>query len=76
MIGFYLTGAFKGHFDLDGAVHGADEHVVEFFKKSDLDTDTLSKIWALSDVNEDVYLDHAEFSTAMHIIVLNVKAGI
>lgn len=76
MIGFYLTGAFKGHFDLDGAVHGADEHVVEFFKKSDLDTDTLSKIWALSDVNEDGYLDHAEFSTAMHLIVLNVKAGI
>uniref|UniRef100_A0A0N5AFA8 RalBP1-associated Eps domain-containing protein 2 n=1 Tax=Syphacia muris TaxID=451379 RepID=A0A0N5AFA8_9BILA len=72
----YLMKATVGHFDLNGAVNGADEHVVEFFKKSDLNIDVLSKIWALSDVNEDGYLNHAEFSTAMHLIVLNVKGNI
>lgn len=31
------------------------------------------KVWSLSDVNEDGYLDLNEFSTAMHLIVLHLK---
>ncbi|VDM45057.1 unnamed protein product [Toxocara canis] len=72
----YLIKLTQGLVDLKGAVHGADEKVVDFFKKSNLGTDTLSRIWALSDVNEDGFLDLAEFSTAMHLIVLNIKGQI
>lgn len=52
---------------------GADGGVVAFFKKSRLDTETLSRIWALSDVNEDGFLNLNEFIMAMHLIVLSVK---
>uniref|UniRef100_A0A914ZUS8 Uncharacterized protein n=1 Tax=Parascaris univalens TaxID=6257 RepID=A0A914ZUS8_PARUN len=72
----YLIKATQGVVDMKGAVHGANEKVVDFFKKSNLGTETLSKIWALSDVNEDGFLDLAEFSAAMHLIVLNLKGGI
>lgn len=65
----------KGHVDISGAVQGAHEQVVNFFKKSKLDREKLSKIWALSDVNEDGYLDFAEFSIAMHLVVLYVKVN-
>ncbi|MCP9262405.1 BMA-REPS-1 [Dirofilaria immitis] len=51
-------------------------HVVEFFKRSGLDREKLSKIWSLSDVNEDGYLDLNEFSAAMHLIVLHIKGHI
>ncbi|KAI6189305.1 hypothetical protein M3Y99_01946700 [Aphelenchoides fujianensis] len=57
-----------------GAVNGGDERVVDFFRKSRLDTKTLSKVWALADVNADGFLNHAEFILAMHLIVLHVKA--
>lgn len=43
--------------------------------KSRLDNTTLSRIWALSDVNEDGFLNHGEFITAMHLIVLHLKVG-
>ncbi|CAJ0557803.1 unnamed protein product, partial [Mesorhabditis spiculigera] len=33
----------------------------------------VQEIWSLSDVNEDGWLDLAEFCTAMHLIVLRVK---
>lgn len=66
-------GELQGVMDMKGAVHGANEKVVDFFKKSNLGTETLSRIWALSDVNEDGFLDLAEFSAAMHLIVLNLK---
>ena len=33
----------------------------------------LFRIWSLSDVNEDGWLDLNEFSIAMHLIVLKVK---
>ncbi|VDK59697.1 unnamed protein product [Anisakis simplex] len=72
----YLIELTQGMVDLKGAVHGANEKVVEFFKKSGLSTETLSKIWTLSDVNADGFLDLAEFSTAMHLIVLNLKGKI
>ncbi|KAM3717817.1 Actin cytoskeleton-regulatory complex protein [Dirofilaria immitis] len=62
--------------DLSGAIYGANEHVVEFFKRSGLDREKLSKIWSLSDVNEDGYLDLNEFSAAMHLIVLHIKGHI
>uniref|UniRef100_A0A0N4UFM7 Calmodulin n=1 Tax=Dracunculus medinensis TaxID=318479 RepID=A0A0N4UFM7_DRAME len=65
-----------GHVDISGAVQGAHEQVVNFFKKSKLDREKLSKIWALSDVNEDGYLDFAEFSIAMHLVVLYVKGSV
>lgn len=58
---------------MTGAVSGADSGVVEFFKKSRLDTETLSRIWSLSDVNEDGFLNLSEFLMAMHLIVLCVK---
>lgn len=72
MLGLFRT-SFQGHYDINGAVHGVNDHVVEFFKKSGLDRERLSKIWALSDVNEDGFLDLNEFSTAMHLIVLHIK---
>uniref|UniRef100_A0A915PUK9 EF-hand domain-containing protein n=1 Tax=Setaria digitata TaxID=48799 RepID=A0A915PUK9_9BILA len=66
----------QGHIDINDAVCGANEHVVEFFKRSGLDREKLSKIWSLSDVNEDGYLDLNEFSAAMHLIVLHIKGHI
>lgn len=63
----------QGYSDINGAICGANEHVVEFFKRSSLDREKLSKIWSLSDVNEDGYLDLNEFSAAMHLIVLHIK---
>ncbi|KAI6227761.1 hypothetical protein M3Y99_01215700 [Aphelenchoides fujianensis] len=54
-----------------GALSGGDERVVDFFRKSRLDTKTLSKVWALADVNADGFLNHAEFILAMHLIVLH-----
>lgn len=65
----------QGYSDISGAVCGANEHVVEFFKRSGLNREKLSKIWSLSDVNEDGYLDLSEFSAAMHLIVLHVKVS-
>uniref|UniRef100_A0AC35UHQ2 RalBP1-associated Eps domain-containing protein 1 n=1 Tax=Rhabditophanes sp. KR3021 TaxID=114890 RepID=A0AC35UHQ2_9BILA len=61
---------------LDGAVNGNDEKVMAFFEKSKLHPDDLSRIWLLSDVNEDGYLNVEEFSMAMHLIVLKVKGGV
>ncbi|VDP13007.1 unnamed protein product [Onchocerca flexuosa] len=72
----HLMKKTTGYSDINGAICGANEHVVEFFKRSGLDREKLSKIWSLSDVNEDGYLDLNEFSAAMHLIVLHIKGHI
>lgn len=41
--------------------------------KSKLPNSVLGKIWILSDVNKDGFLDSDEFALAMHLI--NVKLG-
>lgn len=66
----------QGSMSTDGALNGGDFRVVQFFRRSGLDNDSLSRIWALSDVNEDGWLDVNEFSTAMHLIVLKVKGQV
>ncbi|VDL84107.1 unnamed protein product [Nippostrongylus brasiliensis] len=63
----------QGSASTEGLLNGGDSRVVEFFKRSGLDNNSLSRIWTLSDVNEDGWLDINEFSTAMHLIVLRVK---
>uniref|UniRef100_A0A158Q8F5 RalBP1-associated Eps domain-containing protein 2 n=1 Tax=Elaeophora elaphi TaxID=1147741 RepID=A0A158Q8F5_9BILA len=72
----HLMKKTAGYSDVSGAICGANEYVVEFFKRSGLNREKLSKIWSLSDVNEDGYLDLNEFSTAMHLIVLHIKGHI
>ncbi|XP_067945565.1 ralBP1-associated Eps domain-containing protein 1-like [Watersipora subatra] len=42
----------------------------EFFERSKLSNNELSKIWKLSDVNRDGELTLQEFCTAMHLVVL------
>ncbi|ELU03292.1 hypothetical protein CAPTEDRAFT_136435, partial [Capitella teleta] len=42
----------------------------EFFEKSRLPVQELSRIWQLSDVNRDGALSLEEFCTAMHLVVL------
>ncbi|WKY13313.1 hypothetical protein Q1695_004269 [Nippostrongylus brasiliensis] len=66
----------QGSASTDGLLNGGDSRVVEFFKRSGLDNNSLSRIWTLSDVNEDGWLDINEFSTAMHLIVLRVKGRV
>jgi len=41
----------------------------DFFMKSNLPVEVLSKIWHLSDVNKDSALDIEEFCIAMHLVV-------
>ncbi|EGT51418.1 CBN-REPS-1 protein [Caenorhabditis brenneri] len=65
-----------GSVDLNGALCGADQRIVAFFKRSSLDMGSLSKIWSLADVNEDGFLDLNEFSIAMHLVVLKVKGEV
>uniref|UniRef100_A0A1I7RSD6 RalBP1-associated Eps domain-containing protein 2 n=1 Tax=Bursaphelenchus xylophilus TaxID=6326 RepID=A0A1I7RSD6_BURXY len=72
----YLQRKTQGQATMGGAVSGAEDLVVEFFRKSKLDTHTLSKVWALADVNEDGFLNHSEFVIAMHMIVLHVKGSV
>ncbi|VIO98056.1 Uncharacterized protein BM_BM6470 [Brugia malayi] len=72
----HLMKKTAGYSDISGAICGANEHVVQFFKRSGLDREKLSKIWSLSDVNGDGYLDLNEFSAAMHLIVLHIKGHI
>lgn len=67
---------FQGAVDLSGALCGADQRIVAFFKRSSLDVAALSKIWSLADVNEDGWLDLNEFSIAMHLVVLRVKGEV
>ncbi|KAK6009998.1 hypothetical protein OSTOST_25038, partial [Ostertagia ostertagi] len=62
-----------GTTNLEGVLNGGDPRVVDFFKRSGLDNESLS---SLSDVNEDGWLDINEFSTAMHLIVLRVKGHV
>ncbi|CEF63603.1 Reps [Strongyloides ratti] len=61
---------------LNGAVKGNSEIVMDFFEKSKLPPEELSRIWLLSDVNEDGFLNLEEFSMAMHLVVLRIKGGI
>ncbi|CAG9531154.1 unnamed protein product [Cercopithifilaria johnstoni] len=72
----HLMKRTAGYMDISGAICGANEYVVEFFKRSGLNREKLSKIWSLSDVNGDGYLDLNEFSAAMHLIVLHIKGHI
>uniref|UniRef100_A0A0K0DC14 EF-hand domain-containing protein n=1 Tax=Angiostrongylus cantonensis TaxID=6313 RepID=A0A0K0DC14_ANGCA len=72
----HLMHTTHGKNSLQGALNGGDSRIVEFFKRSGLDNDSLSRIWSLSDVNEDGWLDVNEFSTAMHLIVLKVKGQV
>uniref|UniRef100_A0A0N4Z7A5 RalBP1-associated Eps domain-containing protein 1 n=1 Tax=Parastrongyloides trichosuri TaxID=131310 RepID=A0A0N4Z7A5_PARTI len=66
----------KHQASLNGAVKGNSEVVMDFFEKSKLPPEELSRIWLLSDVNEDGFLNLEEFSMAMHLVVLRVKGGI
>ncbi|KAK6757906.1 hypothetical protein RB195_015619 [Necator americanus] len=72
----HLMKTTQGTTSLEGALNGGDLRVVHFFRRSGLDNDSLSRIWSLSDVNEDGWLDINEFSTAMHLIVLKVKGQV
>ncbi|GMT12117.1 hypothetical protein PFISCL1PPCAC_3414, partial [Pristionchus fissidentatus] len=71
-----LMKAVQGSIDFDSAVWGGDTHVVNFFRKSQLENEVLSRVWSMADVNADGWLDLAEFSVAMHLIVLHVKGGL
>uniref|UniRef100_A0A7I4YYI7 Epidermal growth factor receptor substrate 15-like 1 n=1 Tax=Haemonchus contortus TaxID=6289 RepID=A0A7I4YYI7_HAECO len=72
----HLMKTTQGTTSLEGVLNGGDSRVVDFFRRSGLDNDSLSRIWSLSDVNEDGWLDINEFSTAMHLIVLRVKGHV
>ncbi|EFP13424.1 CRE-REPS-1 protein [Caenorhabditis remanei] len=72
----HLIKTTQGAVDLSGALCGADQRIVAFFKRSALDMGSLSKIWSLADVNEDGWLDLNEFSIAMHLVVLKVKGEV
>uniref|UniRef100_A0A915LWI9 Uncharacterized protein n=1 Tax=Meloidogyne javanica TaxID=6303 RepID=A0A915LWI9_MELJA len=72
----YLMQKTQGSASMDGAIHGVDRIVLDFFRKSRLDNLSLSKIWSLSDVNEDGFLNLSEFIIAMHLIVLHVKCNV
>ncbi|KAI3422281.1 hypothetical protein GPALN_012807 [Globodera pallida] len=79
----YYTGCFlyllqksQGSASFQGALQGTDSVVLDFFRKSSLDDLTLSKIWSLCDVNEDGFLNLAEFVSAMHLIVLHIKGSV
>ncbi|GMS81068.1 hypothetical protein PENTCL1PPCAC_3243, partial [Pristionchus entomophagus] len=71
-----LMNAVQGSIDYESAVWGGDTNVVHFFRKSQLENEVLSRVWAMADVNADGWLDLAEFSVAMHLIVLHVKGGL
>ncbi|KAK2186760.1 hypothetical protein NP493_190g06065 [Ridgeia piscesae] len=65
----YYTNQFRTmQKDLTGVISGAVSK--EFFEKSRLPVQELSKIWQLSDVNKDGALSLEEFCTAMHLVVL------
>uniref|UniRef100_A0A1I8B7P7 EF-hand domain-containing protein n=1 Tax=Meloidogyne hapla TaxID=6305 RepID=A0A1I8B7P7_MELHA len=72
----YLMQKTRGTASMNGAIQGVDRIVLDFFRKSRLDDLTLSKIWSLSDVNEDGFLNLNEFVTAMHLVVLHVKCNV
>ncbi|GMR60150.1 hypothetical protein PMAYCL1PPCAC_30345, partial [Pristionchus mayeri] len=71
-----LMKAVQGSIDYESAVWGGDTNVVHFFRKSHLENEVLSRVWAMADVNADGWLDLAEFSVAMHLIVLHLKGGL
>lgn len=48
----------------------------EFFIRSKLTSSELANIWQLSDIDKDGSLNLAEFSIAMHLVVLRKKASI
>lgn len=54
---------------VDGKITGASAK--SEMMKSKLPNTTLGKIWKLSDIDKDGYLDNEEFALAMHLI--NVK---
>ncbi|XP_052244913.1 ralBP1-associated Eps domain-containing protein 1-like isoform X4 [Dreissena polymorpha] len=54
--------------DLNGHISGGVAK--EFFEKSKLSNQELSKIWNLSDLNRDGALSLEEFCIAMHLVVL------
>uniref|UniRef100_A0A915DQ24 Uncharacterized protein n=1 Tax=Ditylenchus dipsaci TaxID=166011 RepID=A0A915DQ24_9BILA len=72
----HLLDKTQGTPSINGALNGSDGRLIEFFRKSQLDDRTLSRIWALSDVNEDGFLNHSEFIVAMHLIILHTKGNV
>lgn len=48
----------------------------EFFMRSKLTSSELSDIWRLADIDKDGSLNLAEFSIAMHLVVLRKKAAV
>ncbi|KAK3585534.1 hypothetical protein CHS0354_022942 [Potamilus streckersoni] len=54
--------------DISGVIVGSVAK--EFFEKSKLPIQELSKIWQLSDINQDGALNLEEFCIAMHLVVL------
>ncbi|KAL3082980.1 hypothetical protein niasHS_010782 [Heterodera schachtii] len=72
----FLMQKTQGSFSLQGALQGNDRTILDFFRKSSLDDSILSKIWSLSDVNEDGFLNLAEFILAMHLVVLHTKGSV
>lgn len=54
--------------DINGQITG--NVAKEFFEKSKLPNQELSKIWQLSDLNQDGALNLEEFCIAMHLVVL------
>ncbi|KAK7080643.1 RalBP1-associated Eps domain-containing protein 1, partial [Halocaridina rubra] len=65
----YYTDQFRSmQSDLTALLSGNDAK--EFFEKSKLPVQELSKIWHLADVTRDGALSLEEFFTAMHLVVL------
>ncbi|XP_032219479.2 ralBP1-associated Eps domain-containing protein 1 isoform X2 [Nematostella vectensis] len=64
---YYATQFRKLQPGEDGVIKGPKAR--DFFLKSNLPTETLSKIWHLSDINKDNALHLEEFCIAMHLVV-------
>jgi len=58
----------------DGFVSGEAAKAV--LLKSQLDYDTLGRVWMLSDIDEDGYLDEDEFCVAMHLCHLSMEGQV
>ncbi|KXJ10106.1 RalBP1-associated Eps domain-containing protein 1 [Exaiptasia diaphana] len=64
----YYTKQFRRLQPNDGGVIKGPK-ARDFFLKSNLSTEILSKVWHLSDINQDNALDLDEFCIAMHLVV-------
>ncbi|XP_065057937.1 ralBP1-associated Eps domain-containing protein 2-like [Rhopilema esculentum] len=64
---YYVTQFKKLQPNEKGLIKGPQAR--DFFMKSNLPVEVLSKIWHLSDINKDNALDLEEFCIAMHLVV-------